>query len=168
MRQPPRDPQEGILTRHHWISIAVYGLVITMSVLGALYLALKWFGMDRQTAVTVSFLTLAFAQLWHVFNMRERGSRMLLNDITRNRFVWGALLLCSGMLLAAVYVPGLSTVLQVVHPGPTGWLLVAGMSLLPLVFGQVWKALTPPAPGAAGRRSAAAESSDPSREDDRP
>ena len=152
MKHPPRDPKEGILTRRHWVSIGVYGLFITASVLAALGLSLKWLDLDRQSAVTVSFLTLAFAQLWHVFNMRNRESRLLANDITRNRFVWGALALCSGLLLAAVYIPGVSAVLQVVAPGGSGWLLVAAMSLVPLALGQLWNAVYPSS--GSGNRSA--------------
>jgi Ca2+-transporting ATPase len=44
-----------------------------------------------------------------------------------------------GLLLAAVYLPGLADILRVVHPGGNGWALVMGMSLIPLVIGQVLK-----------------------------
>jgi Ca2+-transporting ATPase len=136
MKQPPRDPQTPILKRGHWIRVGVHGFVITLAVLGALGLALTRLDMAEEKAVTVSFLTLAFAQLWHVFNMRDRGSGFLRNDITRNPFIWGALALCTGLLLVAVYIPGLSHVLHIESPGCTGWLLILGMSLIPLVAGQ--------------------------------
>lgn len=139
MKQPPRSPKESILTRRHWVTIGGYGLMITFAVLGALALALTWFGMERKQAVTVSFLTLAFAQLWHVFNMRNPGSGFFRNDITRNRFVWGALALCCGLLLLAIYLPGFSHVLQVVHPGREGWTLILGMSAFPCLIGQLLK-----------------------------
>jgi Ca2+-transporting ATPase len=42
-------------------------------------------------------------------------------------------------LLAAVYVPGLAQILQVADPGLEGWALVLGMSLIPLIGGQVLK-----------------------------
>jgi Ca2+-transporting ATPase len=141
MARPPRDPEESILTRGHWWAIAGYGLIITGAVLGAFFLALEYLGMETKQAVTVSFLSLAFARLWHVFNMRDRDTRLFYNDVTRNPFVWGALALCSGLLLAAVYTPGLSLALHMVHPEKTGWLLIASMSLVPLVMGQAWKAL---------------------------
>jgi Ca2+-transporting ATPase len=141
MRHPPRDPREPILTKQHWVAIGGYGVVITSAVLGALALALTWFGMEKRQAVTVSFLTLAFAQLWHVFNMRDSGSGFLRNDITRNRFVWGALALCSGLLLLAVYLPGLSHVLQVANPELEGWLLILMMSLIPSLTGQLLKGI---------------------------
>jgi Ca2+-transporting ATPase len=99
----------------------------------------NWLGMEEGQAVTVSFLTLAFAQLWHVFNMRDQDSSLLRNEVTRNPFVWGALVLCTGLLLLAVYLPVLADVLKVVHPGLKGWALVLVMSFVPLVVGQILK-----------------------------
>ena len=142
MKRPPRDPSEPILSRQHWLTIAGYGLIMTVAVLGAFALAFIWLEMGERQAVSVSFLTLAIAQLWHVFNMRDRGSRFLRNDVTRNRFVWGALVLCAGLLLAAVYLPSLSTVLKVVDPGMRGWMLVIGMSLIPWMIGQLLKSIS--------------------------
>lgn len=65
MKQPPRDPQEPILTRGHWLAVGGYGIVITLAVLGAFALAFVCFAMGERQAVTVSFLTLAVAQLAH-------------------------------------------------------------------------------------------------------
>jgi Ca2+-transporting ATPase len=127
------------MARRHWFAVGGYGLLITLSVLGALALARTRLGMAENRAVTVSFLTLAFAQLWHVFDMRDPGSDWMRNDITRNVYVWGALALCVGLLLAAVYLPILAGILKVVNPGANGWALVMGMSLIPLVIGQVLK-----------------------------
>jgi magnesium-transporting ATPase (P-type) len=92
----------------------------------------------RERAMTVSFLTLTFVQLWHVFNMRDQG---LHNETTSNRYIWGALLLCIGLIMVAVYVPGLATVLKVTDPGLSGWLLILAASLFPLLMGQSIKAL---------------------------
>jgi Ca2+-transporting ATPase len=141
MRYSPRNPKESILTPRHWLEIGGYGLIITLSVIGSLLIALKWLQMEEQRAVTVSFLTLAFVQLWHVFNMREKGSAFLRNDITRNSFVWSALGLCIVLLLAAVYLPGFADVLHVVHPEKEGWMLVLVMSSTPLAVGQILKFL---------------------------
>ncbi len=139
MKHPPRDPQEPILIASHWISIGLYGVVFTVAVLGALSIALYGLGYETPRAVSVSFLTLALAQLFHVFNLRDYGSGILVNDITTNPWVWGALLLCVGLLFIVVYVPVLSTVLRVVDPGLNGWALILGMSLVPLVYGQIVK-----------------------------
>jgi P-type Ca2+ transporter type 2C len=139
MERPPRDPKEPILTRRHWSAIGGYGLLITLAVLTSLVMALQWLGMGQQHAVTVSFLTLAFAQLWHVFNMRDPDVGLLQSAVVHNRYVWGALALCTALLLAAVYVPILAGVLRVVDPGVSGWSLVLAMSVAPLAVGQVLK-----------------------------
>ena len=134
------------MTRRLWITVGGYGLLITICVLGAFALAFVWLNEEQgsellaKKAVTISFLTLAFAQLWHVFNMRDQGSGLFRNDITTNPFAWGAIALCSGLLLGAVYLPVLSDVLKLVHPGLKGWTLVVVMSLLPMIVGQFQKA----------------------------
>ncbi len=129
------------MTRYHWTLMGGFGGVMTLSVLGALFLALRMLSLSEERAVTVSFLTLALAQLWHVFNLRDKGSALLRNDIVRNPYIWGALVLCVGLVLAAVYVPFLANLLRVVDPGITGWGLILGMSLIPLLVGQTAKAL---------------------------
>jgi Ca2+-transporting ATPase len=141
MRYSPRNPKESILTPRHWLEIGGYGLIITLSVIGSLLIALKWLQMEEQRAVTVSFLTLAFVQLWHVFNMRDRDSSFLRNDITKNPFIWGALGLCTILLLTVVYLPGFADVLNLTHPGKEGWVLVLVMSGIPFVVGQILKFL---------------------------
>ncbi len=141
MERPPRDPEEAIITRSHWQSVTGYALMISAGVLGAFSLSLFVFEFSTIRAVTVAFLTLASAQLWNVFNMRGLGTRLIRNEITSNPFVWGALALCIGLLLAAVYLPFLADLLGTTTPGVMGWTLVAVMSLVPLVLGQLLKPL---------------------------
>lgn len=147
MNKPPRPSDEPILRARHWYMISSYGFLITAAVIGSLMVALHLLQMENEQAVTVSFLTLAFAQLCHVFNMRESGSRLLHNDITGNKYVWGALGLCTVLLLIAVYTPGLSFALHVVDPGLAGWFLVLGASMFPLVIGQIATSLKIPVIG---------------------
>ncbi len=139
MRRPPRDPDEAVLMRRHWLRIGGFASVITVSVLASLTLALQWLDMDSSKAVTIWFLSLAFAQLWHVFNMRDLGSDFIENDIFQNPYVWGAVVLCVFLLLAAVYLPPLASVLRLVHPGLSGWGLVLGLSVIPWILGQIYK-----------------------------
>ncbi|MFP4298252.1 MAG: cation-translocating P-type ATPase [Spirulinaceae cyanobacterium] len=140
MQHPPRDKREAILTRSHWTAIGVYGVVIAAVVLGSFFLCFRVLGYDQSRAVTVSFLTLAFSRLWHVFNMRDDDTPIFRNEVTTNPYIWGALLLCTVLLLLAVYIPGLAGVLGVVHPGWQGWGIVLGISFVPVIFGQIWKA----------------------------
>lgn len=136
MDRPPRDPDESVVTPYHWGLIGGYGVVIALTILGAFYGALQELGMDVDQAVTVSFLTLSISRLLHVFNMRSPESGLLDNEISRTPYVWGALALCLGLLLLAVYWPPLASILSVVPPGLNGWLLIGGASVVPLILGQ--------------------------------
>lgn len=135
MRRPPRKSEEPVLTQHHWKFIGGWSFVIAVCVLGALAIALHQLGYDEKRAVTVSFLTLAFAKLWFVFNLRDRGTTIWKNDISSNRWLWGAWLICLTLLAAAVYWSPLSALLHTVSPGLTGWVVIAAISLLPVGLG---------------------------------
>ncbi|MEF8874123.1 MAG: cation-transporting P-type ATPase [Candidatus Thermoplasmatota archaeon] len=139
----PRDPEEPILTRTNWYELGLYGLMIGVVTVASMGLGGHLLGVEMSDyqIITISFMTLAFAQLWHVFNMRELTSDVLKNEVTRNKYVWGALGLCTLILVAAVYLPGISTVLRTEDPGLVGWMLIIGMSLIPLVIGQVEREL---------------------------
>jgi Ca2+-transporting ATPase len=141
MKQPPRKRNEPILARSHWIFIGVSGIAISLSVIGAMTVALKELEVSTSRAVTVSFLTLGFARVWNVFNMRARHANLFKNDVTLNTFVYGALVICIGLLLTAVYLPGLAEVLKTAKPNGKEWGLILGMSLIPLVIGQTAKSM---------------------------
>ena len=137
MKRQPRDPKQPVLGRSQWLGIAAYGFLITISVLGALYIALQYLELPAREAVTISFLTLAMAQLWHVFNMIGPNADLFDNSITRNPYIWGALVLCVGLLLLAVYVPAVAAVLEISPPDIYGWSTILGMSVIPLFLGQL-------------------------------
>jgi Ca2+-transporting ATPase len=135
MNRPPREPGESVLTRHHWLAIVSWSVVIGTCVLTALAVALMWLGFQETRAVTISFLTLGFAKLWFVVNLRDRGSSAWNNDVVRNPWIWGSLVLCAGLLLLAVYWSPLAELLPTERPGGNGWLLILGMSLVPAMLG---------------------------------
>src|SRR5450759_1308428 len=136
LKRPPRDPKESILGRVQWLTIVLYGSTLTAATFGALALA-HGLGLDEQATVTVTFLTLAFGELWHVFNMRHQSSRLILNEITRNPWIWAALALCAGILLTAAYVPSLSFMLHMVAPDIRMWGIIFAMSTAPLLVGPI-------------------------------
>lgn len=135
MRRPPRHAKEPILDGTHWLSIALFAAAITTATLGAFIFALRSLAYAPEDAVTVAFLTLAFAQLWHVFNMRNPGTGLIRNEVTANPYVWGALLLCMALIIGAVLLPGLSSVIGLQAPGLEGWVLSLGASVIPVIAG---------------------------------
>ncbi|HRP48113.1 MAG TPA: HAD-IC family P-type ATPase, partial [Trueperaceae bacterium] len=141
LARPPRPASEPLLAPRHWRSVIGYGALLTLSTLGAFELAFRLPGATSGTAITVAFLTLALGQVWHVFNMRDPGSSLVNNQVTRNRLVWAAVLTCSLIVALAVALPGLRQVLAIELLGARGWTLVAVAGLLPMLLGQVGKAL---------------------------
>ena len=137
LRRPPRDPREPLLGRPQWLFIAGSAALLTAATLGALLIGHQWLGLEGDALVTLSFFTLAFAQLWHVFNMRGPGSGMLRNAVTRNPYVWMAVALCMAILLLALYVQPLAAVLRIVPPDLAGWTLIVGASMAPLLVGML-------------------------------
>lgn len=141
MERPPRNPQEPIMAKRHWMAIGGYGILIAITVLAAFFIALKKFGFPEEQATTIAFLTLAIARLWHVFNMRDFDSNIFINAVTKNKWVWRALGLCVILMLCAVYVPLLADVLYIVVPSTQQWVFIFGMSLIPLIVLQILKML---------------------------
>lgn len=135
MNHPPRSPDEAVLTRHHWTAIVSWSVVIAAFVMSALMIAMTWLGYNEGAAITVSFLTLAFAKLWFVLNLRDHDAPTFKNDITQNGWLWAAVGLCIVLLLVAVYLPGLSDVLHTVAPNASGWAVILLLSLGPAVLG---------------------------------
>jgi len=140
LRRPPRDPREPLLARPQWMFIGVYGALLTASTLGVLIIGHYEFDLEGEALVTLTFLTLAFGQLAHVFNMRGHDAPLFRNAVTRNPYVWLAVLFCGGLLLGAVYFPPLAGALQIAPPDRDGWLIVAAASVLPLVIGMIFGA----------------------------
>jgi Ca2+-transporting ATPase len=141
MNRPPRPNNESVIGRPQWKAISTWSAAVTACVLGALLFAVNVLGFEETKAVTVSFLTLAFAKLWFVLNLREPGSTILDNDIVGNRWMLGAISICTVLLVAAVYVPSLSGILETSSPGITGWITILFLSALPMFAGQVKLAL---------------------------
>ncbi|MDN3591081.1 cation-translocating P-type ATPase [Methylobacterium adhaesivum] len=137
LARPPRAPKEAILERAQWVRIVAHGALMTGATFASLAAADAWLALDRAAVVTVTFLTLAFAQLWHVFNMRASASGPLRNEVTRNPWIWAALLICTGLLVGPAYAPRVGTVLGLVPPDSSMWAIVLCASLLPVLVIQI-------------------------------
>jgi Ca2+-transporting ATPase len=137
LHRPPRNPREPLLGRLQWLFIGGSAVLLTAATLGALLMGHQWLGLEGDALVTLSFLTLAFTQLWHVFNMRGAHSGLLRNMIARNPSVWMAIAFCIAILLTAVYWPPLAEPLHLIAPSRTAWGVILGLSLAPLVLIQL-------------------------------
>ncbi len=137
MRAKPRPAAQPLLGAKEWLFIVVHGAMMTISVLVAFWIARYQLGLTGDGPITVSFLTLALTQLWHVLNLRATGSGLINNEVSKNQFIWLALALCIFILVIAFVIPGLAQVLNLTNIGTHGWLLICIASVLPLIAGQI-------------------------------
>lgn len=138
LSRAPRPPSEPLLGAAQWKFILRHGLTITATTLIALAIAERYLGLDPVQATTISFLTIAIAQLLHVFNMRSPESGLLRNDVIRNPWVWGALAICIALLLFAVYVPPVAAVLELHAPSFAAWMVILSLAVLPVLLSAVF------------------------------
>jgi len=137
LSRPPRPPSEPILARPQWIAIIVFGCIITAVTLSAMVIATEVLGLDGDAATSMSFFTLALAQLWHVFDMRNWREGFFINQITRNTYVWLALALCLLILAVAALEPNIAEALRIVPLGPQAWAIILALSLVPVALREV-------------------------------
>ena len=138
MTQPPRKKGEPIITSNQWISIIVYAVCISISVLGMLYYAISK-GIDPQTANNLAFYTLILTQLVHVFNLPNRNQSFFINQVTKNKYIWLAIFLCLLITLFAYYQPTMQAVLNLQDISYNEFLLIIPFGLLPVLLIQVLK-----------------------------
>lgn len=140
MEKPPKDPEEPILNKRSWRAIIVYGTVLGLFVFGAYYYAKTVIGAEFAITNNVAFFTLAFAQLFHVLDMRDDDEPIFNNQVTRNKYVWMAVAFCTTMILLAYFVPGLSSLLSIQEMSGEHWTVISIAALGAIVTIQVLKA----------------------------
>ena len=143
MKQKPKDPEEPIISRKNWQMIGLYGFIMTIFIVGAYFFSSQYWGLSAEASNNVAFFSLALAQLWHVFNMREADEPIFNNQVTQNKYVWAAITFCAIVIITAYLVPGISSILSFQDLQTTVWILIGITSLLPLLTIQTIKELLP-------------------------
>ncbi|MFV8466771.1 cation-translocating P-type ATPase [Flavobacterium sp. LB1P62] len=141
MKNPPRDPKESIISNKNWLIIALYSSAITLAVFVAVWYCRYAITTDEKIVNNIAFITLAFAQLFHVFNMSSVHSKLFINEITTNKFVWMALFICTGLLLFVYVVPQLRLVLNLTLITGEIWMVAILASILPVLTVHIYKSI---------------------------
>jgi Ca2+-transporting ATPase len=138
MRRPPRDPQEAMLSRAFLGQVTAYAVLIAASTLGALWWALAY---APATTTTMVFMTLAFAQIFHLGNARSSGPVLAFPAATANPAAIAAVVLSLGLQVAAMSIAPLADVLRLTRLRWQEWMVVVVLSVIPAVAGQLLKVL---------------------------
>jgi len=138
MQRPPRSPKEAILSPSFLLSVLFYASLITAATLAAYLWALD---NAPRKAVTMAFMTLAFAQVLHLGNARSAGAVVRPASIVSNPWAIAGAGLAIGLQLVAMFYAPLRDLLELVPLDGREWIVTAGCAAAPAVIGQVIKSL---------------------------
>ena len=136
MKSPPRDPKQPILKIEDWKRIVLYAMVMTASVLGVYWYSINQLGLSPEEGNTITFFALSLAQLLHVFNMYSGKLRFFNNEVTGNKFIWMALVLCIITLFATYYIPFLRQILSLQLLDTEALELILAAGIIPVLVIQ--------------------------------
>ncbi|MEK7254245.1 MAG: HAD-IC family P-type ATPase, partial [Bacteroidota bacterium] len=139
MKHPPRKADEPIVTRPMWFATGIYAFAIAAGVVATMLYAKFSLRLDDEQVNNLAFYTLIFSQLWHVFNLPARHESFFVNEVTRNRYVWFALLFCTAIGLAVYHIPPVRQVLSLGEISIGQGLVVLICSLIPVAVIQITK-----------------------------
>ncbi|WP_457945567.1 cation-translocating P-type ATPase [Caproiciproducens sp. LBM24188] len=113
MSRKPRKSKDGIFSGGVGIDVAYQGILTTLLVLAAYFIGHfiengVWEITNSPDGMTMAFLTMSMAEIFHSFNMRsQRGSILTIKK--QNFFLLGAMLVSLLLTTAVIYIPVLST-----------------------------------------------------------
>lgn len=137
--EPPRDPQEPIITSRDFKRLAFESGVITAGTLASYGYGWLRYGPGPQ-AGTLAFVTLTVSQLLHALSCRSETTTLLdRNKRPPNPYLKLALLGSLGVQLLAIAVPGLRKLLGIGPIGLTDALVMAGSAATPLLINELTK-----------------------------
>jgi Ca2+-transporting ATPase len=160
MEQKPRRKDEPIINRIMGIGITVQTFAQTGVVLLAFGLGLIWHleagavltgnplvyilqhdwrGVDVQTAETMAFLTLAFAELFRAYTVRSERASVFQLGVFSNKYMQAAVGLSIVLLLLVVNVPFLQPIFNTHFLTGTEWIIVLALALFPAVAEEITK-----------------------------
>ena len=138
LKEPPRNPKEGILTASFIRDILVQGALIAAATMWAYTTGLHEGGAGR--ACTMAFSTLTLARLFHGFNCRSSHSIIRLglgsNLYSVMEFQLGVVLLA-----AVLFVPGLQIMFAAADLSLSQLTTLAAAAFLPTLVIQIHKIL---------------------------
>lgn len=131
MKQPPRDSREGIFAGGLGFDVVYQGLLVSILTLTAYFLGTTVLfdpncGTMEMQGMTMAFLTMSMAEVFHSYNMRsQRGSIFRLRQ--HNWYLFGAMLISLILTAAVIEVPFLANLFGF---APIDWMeYMAAMAL---------------------------------------
>jgi Ca2+-transporting ATPase len=141
MRRPPREPGTPLLSGGMLRLGLLYSLLIAGVTIVALVWGLREWPGEAARAVTLSFTTLALAQIFHLGNARSAQHVVSRPLALANRYALSAVVLTVMLQVLAVIAPPLGRILGTAPLTTRGWMIAIALGAIPALVGQGWKLL---------------------------
>lgn len=135
MEQPPHKREEGVFSGGVGFAVAVEGCLVGALALLAYTIGRAFFDYDPDAPAigrTMAFCVLSLSQLVHSLNMRSEHSVLKLGLLSNRKLV-AACGFCAILMVSVVLFPPLSALFQTTALTALQWLIVAALSLCPLL-----------------------------------
>lgn len=135
MEQPPHKREEGVFSGGVGFAVAVEGCLVGALALLAYTIGRAFFDYDPAAPAigrTMAFCVLSLSQLVHSLNMRSEHSVLKLGLLSNRKLV-AACGFCAFLMVSVVLFPPLSALFQTTALTAFQWLIVAALSLCPLL-----------------------------------
>ena len=134
MQRPPRKSTDGIFAGGVGFDVAYQGIMVAILTLFAYFVGHYiesgvWEIASSADGMTMAFLTMSMAEIFHSFNMRSRRKSVFQLN-THNVVLWGAML--GSLLLSTVilYVPFLADAFGFAHISLMEYFVALGIAIL--------------------------------------
>lgn len=137
MNNKPRDPKENFL-KHGSVFLVLNGVLIGVLTLFAFQFGLKKYG-NVTHAQTMAFVVLSVSQLVHSLNMRHPEKSIFQVGLFTNKFLIFSILFGIFLQDVIITVPFLANTFDVFDLTMKDWLVVSGLSIVPLITNEIAK-----------------------------
>ncbi len=138
MTRKPRKSDEGIFANGLGFNVVYQGLMVSVITLAAYFIGHYmesgvWEITQSADGMTMAFLAMSMAEIFHAFNMRSQGSIFKLK--TKNMLLWGTMVLSLALTTALIYVPALRNMFEfeAIRISEYAVALLLALSTIPIV-----------------------------------
>lgn len=147
----PRDPSEPVFDRRMVRHVVSSGAYIGLAGFAVFYWLVRHAGMEVTAARNVLLLLMVLLENVHIFSCRSEERSAFKVPLSANPLLIAAVVAAHGVHIAAMYVPGLSDVLEVSPVTLETWLTLLPIALSLLLFDEGVKLLGRRRRGALGQ-----------------
>ncbi len=139
MQRAPRAPSASILPPQLGMVIVLQGLTVAAAGLLAFALGMRWHDNDAEHARAIAFCVLVFAELFRSLAARSPNQTMFGRGLFSNPALLVAVAVSAALQLGVMSLPVTRRIFGIPEESWNDWLLIGGLSLVPVTLLEVYK-----------------------------